>query len=424
MRKLKDSGITWVGEIPKDWETVKLKYVAPKVERGTAPDYTEDENMVKVVNQATFSKGMFDTSKQRYSSKPAELSRGLLKRGDTLVASTGGGVLGKTYYFDEDEVYVADGHVTVIRPDETLAVSKFLHYFISVNYDTLNTCMAEGSTNQTELQRDLFCNMYFPSPSVIEQQAIVSFLDSKCAAIDALSADIQSEIDTLEAYKRSKVYAAVSHGVKNTALEETDSNVWASIPHGWKLVDIKYLFEIVKRIAGKEGYDILAVTKQGIKAKDISSNEGQIASDYSGYQFVYPGDFAMNCLDLNAGWIDISRLFGVTSPDYRVFKLRDQNNYCADYYKYLFQMCYTEKIFYSLTQGVTESYRRLPASVFNNFKVPVPPKDEQVQIATFLDEICGEVNTIIVQKREQLTILNDYKKSVIYEYVTGKKEVI
>ena len=97
-REMKESGISWIGEIPRNWDLTKLKYVAPKIERGTAPDYTEDESMAKVVNQATFSKGVFDTSKQRYSMKPAELSRGLLKRRDTLVASTGGGVLGKTYY--------------------------------------------------------------------------------------------------------------------------------------------------------------------------------------------------------------------------------------------------------------------------------------------------------------------------------------
>lgn len=114
MRELYDSGVEWIKQIPVSWGLQKLKYLTTKCERGTAPDYTDDV-AIMVVNQATFSKGFFDTSNIRYSTKPAATSRGLLKKGDVLLASTGGGVLGKTYYFDEEETYVADGHVTVIR---------------------------------------------------------------------------------------------------------------------------------------------------------------------------------------------------------------------------------------------------------------------------------------------------------------------
>ena len=261
------------------------------------------------------------------------------------------------------------------------------------------------------------------SPPLPEQHRIAAFLDAKCAEIDALSADIQSEIETLEAYKRSKVFDAIAHGVGHADFQETDSDVWKTIPAEWKLVDIKYLFEIVKRIAGKEGYDILAITQQGLKVKDISSNEGQIASDYSGYQFVYPGDFAMNHMDLLTGWVDLSDKFGVTSPDYRVFRLRDAARFDRKFYKYVMQCCYMCRIFYSLGQGVSNLGRwRLQTSAFNNFKIPVPPYEEQVELGNYLDDIIGEIDDIIAQKQEQLAVLADYKKSVIYEYVTGKKE--
>lgn len=132
-----------------------------------------------------------------------------------------------------------------------------------------------------------------------------------------------------------------------------------------KLADIKYLFEIVKRIAGEEGYDILSVTQRGLKIKDISNNEGQIANNYSGYQFVYPTDYVMNHMDLLTGWVDCSSMFGVTSPDYRVFRLRDKNNNNLEYYKYVMQCCYLCRIFYSLGQGVSNLGRwRLQTSSF------------------------------------------------------------
>ena len=269
-----------------------------------------------------------------------------------------------------------------------------------------------------------FSHLLVFEPPLDEQKRIADYLDAKCAEIDALTADIQAQIDTLEQYKRSVVFSAVSHGTAPSRMKKTESDVWTTIPSNWELADIKYLFEIVKRIAGKEGYDILSVTQKGLKVKDISSNEGQIASDYSGYQFVYPTDFVMNHMDLLTGWVDCSTQFGVTSPDYRVFRLCDKEQNNLHYYKYVMQCCYMCRIFYSLGQGVSQLGRwRLQTSVFNNFKVPVPPTDKQKEIAEYLDNKCAEIDAIIDQKNEQLSALDAYKKSLIYEYITGKKEV-
>ena len=98
------------------------------------------------------------------------------------------------------------------------------------------------------------------------------------------------------------------------------------IPEDWKSCPLKYIFEIQKRIAGKEGYTVLSITQSGIKPKNMSA-QGQYAQDYSNYQLVHPGDFAMNHMDLLTGWVDISRYEGVTSPDYRVFTVRDVAHY-------------------------------------------------------------------------------------------------
>ena len=206
-------------------------------------------------------------------------------------------------------------------------------------------------------------------------------------------------------------------------MKDSCNQYWKYIPKNWHLSDIKYLFEIVKRIAGKEGYDILSVTQKGLKIKDISKNEGQIAESYANYQLVYPTDFVMNHMDLLTGWVDCSTYFGVTSPDYRVFRLRDTTNN-RSYYKYIMQCCYMNRIFYSLGQGVSNLGRwRLQTERFNNFQIPVPTVAEQKEIAEYLDKKCSEIDNIISDKRQQLETLNQYKKSLIYEYVTGKKEV-
>jgi len=197
---------------------------------------------------------------------------------------------------------------------------------------------------------------------------------------------------------------------------ETDSFFWHNIPKHWDFADIKYVFEIVKRIAGKEGYDVLSVTQKGLKVKDITCNEGQIAANYKGYQFVYPDDFVMNHMDLLTGWVDCSKMFGVTSPDYRVFRLQDKNKHDLRYYTYIMQCCYTNRYFYSLGQGVSTLGRwRLQTSSFMNFQIPVPPKEEQRRIADYLDSKCSEIDALLQNYEDQITTLEEYKKSLIYQ---------
>ena len=133
----------------------------------------------------------------------------------------------------------------------------------------------------------------------------------------------------------------------------------------------------------------------------------------------------MNHMDLLTGWVDISQYSGVTSPDYRVFVLLDEKNNHSKYYLYLMQMCYTNRIFYGLGQGVSGLGRwRLQADKFLNFTIPVPSYEEQKEIADYLDKKCAEIDTLIEKKTALLAEMESYKKSVIYEYVTGKKEVI
>ena len=125
------------------------------------------------------------------------------------------------------------------------------------------------------------------------------------------------------------------------------------------------VFRIRKRIAGKLGFEILSITQKGIRKKDTTSGDGQLSMDYSKYQIVEPGDFAMNSMDLLTGFVDISRHYGVTSPDYRVFTLDDPES-DPRFHLYLLQLCYIAKIFYPLGQGAAQLGRwRLPSEAFN-----------------------------------------------------------
>lgn len=213
--QLKDSGIEWLGQIPAHWKIKKLKYLTSFINRGITPNYTEYSEY-KVVNQATFSKGFLDIDAMKFhdNKNMSNTSRGIVNENDLLIASTGGGVLGKVAYINAQvNNFVADSHVTIIRNND-LQSNKFLYYFYSVNFDLINAILAQGSTNQTELQRDWLINMFLSSPPIEEQKQIAYFLDKKTVQIDAAIALKQSEIEKLKEYKATLIDSAVTGKIK------------------------------------------------------------------------------------------------------------------------------------------------------------------------------------------------------------------
>lgn len=424
MPEMKNSEIEWIKDIPTDWEVSPLKYNYYLV-AGATPDSSNMSMWDGEINWIT--PADYKTKDIYVEEGARKLSELGYKSCSTTIVPAGSIIFSKrapigSVAINKQDLCTNQGCLSLVSKNKSVN-NKFFYYVISV-YDDVFNLFGSGTTFK-EISATVFGNVMLPYPPKKIQDTIVIFLDSKCAEIDALIADIQSEIETLEEYKKSVIFGSICHGINaDITMKNTDSDVWSEIPEGWELKNIKYMFEIVKRIAGKEGYDVLSVTQKGLKVKDITSGDGQLADSYAGYQLVYPTDYVMNHMDLLTGWVDLSTMFGVTSPDYRVFRLKDKASNSLDYYKYVMQCCYMNKIFYSLGQGVSNLGRwRLQTSSFNNFKVPVPPISEQMAIADYLNHVIEESNGIIDMKKEQLTTLEEYKKSVIYEYVTGKKEV-
>lgn len=201
--KMKDSGIEWIGEVPEHWEVKRMKDICDYISRGSTPDYV-DEDYQKVMNQGTFSKGWIDESNIRYT----KVGKGgaHIKKGDLLMASTGGGVLGKILYFDSiDENYYADSHVTIMRNSKGINSMKFLFYHFSLRFDEINATMTKGSTNQTELQRYELLSHKVAIPPLPEQHAIATYLDDKCAKIDTIVSNLNKQISRYADLKRSLI---------------------------------------------------------------------------------------------------------------------------------------------------------------------------------------------------------------------------
>lgn len=200
-----------------------------------------------------------------------------------------------------------------------------------------------------------------------------------------------------------------------------DSGVkWiGEIPSHWDTKQFRRFFLIKKYVANCLGYDVLSVTQKGLKVKDIESNEGQMANDYSKYQIVEVGDFVMNSMDLLTGYIDCAKQKGVTSPDYKSFRVRQAINLNKQYYLYIFQFCYKGRIFYNLGRGVSNKGRwRLPSENLNRFMLPVPPLHEQQAIVDYLKDKTFKIEQYVSARERERELLDSLKQSEIANIVT------
>lgn len=411
------------------YSNIRLCYVTTDIFLGRTPVYSESANQNYIIGQRNNAKGGIDFSGMKYGEESFYSERSdkeFLQYGDVLLNTLGGGSVGRIgqWLIKDGQKYITDGHIMILRGNERIN-PRYMYYALSSKQKELEDA-AVGSTNQAFLTITDIYKRTIPNPPLPEQQRIADFLDRKCADIGNVLEKTKSSIEEYKKLKQSVITEAVTKGIRGERPMKDSGSTWfGKIPVSWDANKLKYTFTIRKRIVGEDGHTVLAITQKGVKPKDMSNGNGQFAESYANYQIVHPGDFAMNHMDLLTGWVDISKFEGVTSPDYRVFTLDDTTKNCPRYYLYMMQMCYSNRIFYSMGQGVSGMGRwRLPADMFNNFIIACPPFEEQQEIADYLDKKCSEIDSLIASKEKFITELESYKKNLIYEYVTGKKEVL
>lgn len=423
-REMKDSGIEWLGEIPINWQVRKVKDFY-QMQTGFTPDTKrEDYYADEIEGYDWLTIGDLQGKKYIPQTTKSHVSKLYIQKFNPPIIPQGSLLysfklsVGQVSITDRD-IYSNEA-IAAFLPDDNVCLD-FLYYSSGMIIESAN----ENIYGAKILNQELIKNAYVIYPPIYEQRRIALFLDKKCAEIDIALEKTHESVEEYKKLKKAVITQAVTKGIRNNREMKDSVSTWFwKIPCDWNMRKIKYIFRIQKDIAGEEGHTVLSITQKGIKPKDLSKNEGQLAENYSNYQLVHIGDFAMNHMDLLTGWVDVSKYEGVTSPDYRVFRLVDKDNYHSKYYLYLMQMCYTNRIFYGLGQGVSGLGRwRLQADKFLNFSITVPSYEEQKEIADYLDKKCSALDDLITKKEQYLVEIENYKKSLIYEYVTGKKEV-
>lgn len=415
MADLKYSGAGWLGDVPAHWQIDKLKYHLKRNEPrnpgeqivlslyrelGVIPKDSRDDNH-NVTSE--------DTSKYKYV-RPGDFVINKMKAWQGSVAvSDYEGIVSPAYYvynFMDDVFY-----------------KRYFHYLLRSCYKDEFMRLSGGiRVGQWDLPSDALDNVLVLIPPINEQKSISAYLDTRCVEIDELVSDIQAQIDALEQYKRSVITETVTKGLNHDA-EMGDSNIqWIGMmPAHWSCIRGKYILKYVQKPVREDDGVITCFRDGEVTLRSNRREEGFTMADKEiGYQGIDVGDLVVHGMDGFAGSIGISDSRGKASPVLNVLET-DQNKRYIMYF--LRSMAYSD-VFLALATGIRVRSCDLRWNKLAELFYPVPPLEEQNAIVEHIDAVIQKTNEVIAQKKEQLAVLDEYKKSLIYEYVTGKKEVV
>ena len=315
----------------------------------------------------------------------------------------------------------------IYRFTDDVYFKRYFHYLLRGCYKDEFMRLSGGiRVGQWDLPSVALDNTMILIPPLSEQRFIADFLDDKCGEIDLLTTDIQAQIDTLEQYKRSVITETVTKGLNHNVVMKDSGIVWiGKVPAKWRVENPKYHFTQRQERATKEMVQLTASQKYGVvtQAEYMELTGARVVvvqKDFDILKKVCAGDFVIHMRSFQGG-LEYSTKTGSISSAY-VMLIPKESIVEPRYYRWFFKSsAYIDAL--SSTSNLVRDGQAMRWANFIQLPITIPPADEQTQIANFLDAKCAEIDSIIASKKAQLETLDAYKKSLIFEYVTGKKEV-
>ncbi len=435
MREMKDSGIEWIGELPIGWETRKIKYVATLNGRIGWQGLTSSEDCddgAYLITGINFDNGQIDWSTCVHvpMERWAEAPQIQIQNGDLLI--TKDGTVGKVAIVSNmpSETSLNSG-VLLIRTVDS-CYKKYLFWILQseIFWKWFNTINAGNSTIIHLYQYD-FCNFSFPFPKYSLQCNIANYLDRKCSQIDAIIARQQEVIEKLKAYKLSVITEAVTKGLKPDVPMKDSGVEWiGEIPEHWILNKLKYLsLDIGDGIHATPTYDVDG-NIYFVNGNNIGEEYLVFKEDTNAISDTEYASYKLPLLTENTVFITLNgATYGKTSFYHGEKVLLGKSagfitlksTESREFIRYYLQS-YTAKLIMDLSL-LGSTIANLSLRTLRDFVIPYPPKEEQIQIVNHLNNRTSGIDAAISKKKKIVDELIDYKKSLIYEVVTGKKEV-
>lgn len=414
MRKIKDSGVAWVGAMPEDWTVKRGKFTLKLLNRPVKD--TDD-----VITCFRDGEVTLRTNRRTdgFTVSVKEIGYQGIEPGDLVIHGMDGfaGSIGIS-----DSRGKSSPVLVVCDTDES---KRYIMYYLrSMAYNDVFTALATGiRVRSCDLRWNKLAELLYILPSLPEQNQIVSAIESNTSKVDALIANVQAQIEKLKAYKQSLITEVVTKGLDPNAPMKDSGVEWiGTIPASWKTIRVKQLLRERKErsVNGKE--EPLSMSqKVGLVPTKMLDMIPNMASSFVRAKLAYVDDLVFNKLKAHLGVFSVSKYDGLVSPDYAVYYSTGIID--LKYLEYLFKtpQCISE--FRKRSTGIAAGLTRLYTDGLFAIECPMPSKDEQAEIVLFLNEKCAQIDELMSLKQTKIEKLEQYKRSLIYEYVTGKKEV-
>ena len=432
-RKMKDSGIEWIGEIPEGWEVHRMKSCISQRDGGAWGDEATGETgdcICLRIADFDYEHFRFTDSNNltiRHYASPI-IKKLLLQKNDILIEKSGGGEktpVGRTVLFDKEYPALFANFMDRLRCSDFILPQYLQYVFVTFykNRYTQNYIKQTTGIQNLDLS-SMLADEFVPVPNLNEQKLIVCYLESKCSKIDNLLSKTRSSIEEYKKLKQAVITQAVTKGVRGER-EMKDSGVdWISeIPANWTVKRGKQLFSETNERSETGSEELLTVSHiTGVTPRSQKNVNMFMSESLVGYKICHNGDLAANTMWMWQGAIGVSKFHGVISPSYNTYRQKT-NDYYFEYLDYLLRIRPLIDAYTIHSTGITLSRLRLYPDSFLSLYFIVPPITEQKEIADYLDAKCAEIAGLIAKKEQLVKELENYKKSLIYEVVTGKREV-
>ena len=424
----KDSGIAWIGNIPSEWKTCRIKdtsllYTGNSIkdeekdsfqDMNEARPYIATKDIDATYMSANYNNGLYI--------KHTDCNFRIAPPSSTLMCIEGGSAGRKKAFIDQEVSFV--NKLCCFAPFEGV-YGKYIYYFLcSPNFEDIFNSKITGLIGGVNIPtlKNIECLL----PSISEQKAIATYLDEKCGEIDSLISLQEEMISELQSYKQSVITEAVTKGLDpNVPMKDSGVEWIGMIPEIWKLARIGNFFRLrtERNTKPMEEVQLLSLyTGIGVFPHGEQEERGNKAVTVDGYKIVHKNDIIVNIILAWMGAIGVSNYDGVTSPAYDIY-IPNLARVVPHYFHYVFRTKGFAGECYKYGRGIMMMRWRTYSTEFKQISIPLPPLSEQQAIASYLDEKTSQIDSLIALKQEKITELKDYKKSIIYEYVTGKKKV-
>lgn len=429
MHKMRESEVEWIGEIPATWKIVPLKSLFSFGKGLPITKENLEESGVPVISygqiHAKWNSGVTTHSELLRFVNETYLEtnpQSLVRSGDLIMADTSEDRegCGNCAYIDTEDTVFAGYHTIILRSLRETD-NKYLAYLFLTDPWRSQIRKAVSGVKLFSISRRILSSVSVLVPDNPDE--IVAFLDEKCARVDTLIANVLTQIEKLKSYKQSLITEVVTKGLDPTVPMKDSGVEWiGEIPENWNTIRVKQLLKERKERSVDGSEEPLSMSqKVGLVPTKMLDMIPNMASSFMGAKLTYVDDLVFNKLKAHLGVFSVSKYDGLVSPDYAVYYSTGKVH--LKYLEYLFKtpQCISE--FRKRSTGIAAGLTRLYTDGLFAIECPFPTMEEQIAIIDYLNDKCTRIDQLIAIKQKKIDKLNEYKKSLIYEYVTGKREV-